>query len=102
MNTMDKTPAKVFLEKYEMYTETFDIIYKAINEAHTKKPSEKTRKLLNCLYRIAIYVNSLEADVTAMQRVLSTMRLDKNRAIERARRSEKELEEMKQKLNFKL
>lgn len=99
---MDKIPAKVFLEKYEMYTETFDIIYKAINEAHTKKPSEKTRELLNCLYRIAIYVNSLEADVNAMQRVLSNMRLDKNRAIERARRSEKDLEEMKQKLNFKL
>ena len=88
----------VALVKFDMYTDSFNTVYNAIKKADEKKSTEKTRELLTAMHKIALYVNSIEIDLNASDRIISDMRLSKNRAIERARRCE----EKQNNLNLKL
>ena len=102
MNGVDTSLRKTFLLKYDLYTENFDKVYKPIKAAHNKKPTPKTTEMLNALHQIAIYINSVEADLNAMVKINSDDRLDKNRAILRARKSEAEFNDFKNKFKINL
>jgi hypothetical protein len=97
MKGVDTSLRKTFLVKYDLYTLNFDKVYDPIKKAHNKNPTPKTTEMLNALHQIAIYINSVEADLNAMVKINSDGRLDKNRAILRARRSEAEFEDFKNK-----
>lgn len=88
----------VALVKYDLYTDNFNKVYYTIKKSHDKKPTEKTKELLNAMHQIALYVNSLEIDLNASNEVISTMRLDKNRAILRARKCEDKYKDLNLKL----
>ena len=88
----------VALVKYDLYTDNFNTVYYTIKKAYDKKPTDDRKKLLTAMQNIALYVNSLEIDLTASNEVISTMRLDKNRAILRARKCEEKYKN----LNIKL
>jgi len=92
----------VALVKYDMYTDNFNKVYNLIKKKYDEKPTPRLSELLFAMHQIAVYVNSIEIDLNASDRIISDTRLAKNRAIERARKSEARVEELEKKLNFKL
>jgi len=63
-----------------------------------KSDNKELRLLSESIVRIVFYANKLELESYCYNRLISEARSDKNRAIERARRVEEELETLK-KLN---
>lgn len=63
-----------------------------------KSDNKELRLLSESIVRIVFYANKLELESYCYNRLISEARADKNRAIERARRVEEELETLK-KLN---
>jgi len=92
----------VALVKYDMYTDNFNKVYNLIKKKYDEKPTPKLSELLHAMHQIAVYVNSIEIDLNASDKLLSDMRLDKNRAIERARKAEAKIEELELKTKIKL
>ena len=73
----------------------FQVLSEKIMEWSKAKPANTD--LMNCvkaLSEIGIYTNQLKTENVITAKTISILRSDKNRAVERARRSEEELEKL--------
>ena len=83
------------------YIADADAALKIIKKWQEKSDNEELRLLSESIVRIVFYTNKLELESYCYNRLISEARADKNRAIERARRVEKELETLK-KTNYEI
>ena len=70
------------------------IVQKQLN----KKKSENLEKMSESLVRVVFYFQEYSNNIRLYKKALSEYKLTKNRAIERARRSEQENEKLKNKI----
>ena len=80
------------------YIADADSALQIVKKWQDKSDNEELKLLSEAIVRIVFYANKLELESYCYNRLISEARADKNRAIERARRVEKELETVK-KLN---
>lgn len=83
------------------YIADADSALQIIKKWQEKSDNEELRLLSESIVRIVFYANKLELESYCYNRLISEARADKNRAIERARRVEKELETLK-KTNYEI
>jgi len=88
--------------KEMQYLANIELLGRLLLDANKKKPSEKLEEMINAVTEIAFYVNGLKLDKWGYDTAMKEYRSDRNRAIERARRAEKKLEELEKKLKINL
>jgi len=76
------------------YLQNITYLSETLLEASKKSDSEKLQKMIKATTEIAFYVNTLQMDRWAYNTSIRDYRLERNRAIERARRSEKKLKKI--------
>ena len=80
------------------FENNFTFLAKTFLELKKKNKSKRVDEMIEALNGIFHYTHNLEQDQYYWDKSLSMLRSDKIRAIERARRSESELAEVKDKL----
>jgi hypothetical protein len=73
------------------------IVQKQLN----KKKSENLEKMSEALLRVVLYFGEYSNNIRLYKQALSDYRLQKNRAIERARKAEKQNEKLRKQHTFK-
>ena len=80
------------------YFGNIELLSSMILKAIKQKNSDQLQQMSRAITEIAFYVNGLHMDRWGYNKSLEEYRADKNRAIERARRSEKKIEELEKQL----
>jgi len=80
------------------YYSNISLLSEMVLDAIKKNDSDNLQKMSKAITEIAFYVNGLQMDRWAYNKSLDEYRLSKNRAIERARKAEKKIEELEDKL----
>jgi len=80
------------------YHSNISLLSEMVLDAIKKNDSDNLQKMSKAITEIAFYVNNLQIDRWAYNKSIEEYRLDKNRAIERARKAEKKAEELEDKL----
>ncbi len=83
------------------YIADADSALQIIKKWQDKSDNEELQLLSEAIVRIVFYANKLELESYCFKRLISEARADKNRAIERARRVEEELQTLK-KTNYEI
>lgn len=76
------------------YYGNMELLSTLVLEAIKKKPTETLSKMSKAIAQVTFYVNELQTDRWAYKKALSDYMADKNRAIERARKAEKQNEDL--------
>lgn len=85
------------------YYGNISLLAELILEALKKQSTTKLDKMSQAVTQISFYVNNLQSDRRAFDKIISEYREDKNRAVLRARGAEKKVEELEQQLkNFNI
>lgn len=85
------------LKDLEFYN-NFELLASLVNNKRSEKPSKVLDDMAKALSEIFFYVNNLQTDRWAYEKSMSDYRLDKNRAVERARKAEEKLDDALAKL----
>ena len=96
------TDKKLDLLKAIEFANDFDMMSNILLEWKKKKPSEVVDKMINANIRMYYYSFNMEESVRLMRKMVSEYRADKLRAVERARKAEKRIEELEEKTKLKL
>lgn len=85
------------------YYGNITLLAEIVLEAWKKQPTPKLESMSQAVTQISFYVNNLQSDRRAFDKIISEYRADKNRAVLRARAAEKKVEELEQQLkNFNI
>lgn len=76
------------------YYGNIELVTNVILEAIKKKDTPKLQEMSKAVTQIAFYVNHLQTDRQMYNQSMKQLASDKLRAIERARRAEKKIEEL--------
>ena len=98
MNTINK---KISNLKHLEYLNNFEILGKNLLELNKKNPTSQINDMMEALNGIGIYVSGIYDNDLFYPKIISELLLDKNRAIERARKCEESILEL-EKENKKL
>lgn len=98
-NTIDK---KIDLLKSIEYSNDYEMISSIFLEWQKKKPTETLDKMIEAFNRMYFFTFNMEESVRYMRKIVSEYRADKIRAVERARKADKRIEELEEKLKLKL
>ena len=85
------------LKDLQYYTD-LEYLSSTLLDAINKKPSKKLSRMAEAVNNIHLYVVNMQTERRLYNKSMSEYRSDKNRAIERARRSEKKVIELKEEL----
>jgi hypothetical protein len=77
------------------YFGNMELLGALVLSALKKKKTDKLEQMSRAITEIAFYVSNLQTDRKMYNRSMSEFRLEKNRAILRARKAEKENEDLK-------
>ena len=102
---MDKsrTDRKMDLLREIEYGNDFQLVSEILLRWKKLKPTETIDKTISAHNRMYFFTFDMQEQVRLMRQMVSEYRLDKNRAIERARKAEKKIETLEKKLkNLKL
>jgi len=77
------------------YFGNIELLGTLVLSALKKKRTDRLEQMSKAITQIAFYVSNLQTDRKMYNRAMSEFRLDKNRAVLRARKAEKENEELK-------
>ena len=80
------------------YYGNIELVTNVVLEAIKKKDTPKLQELSKAVTQIALYVNHLQTDRQMYNQSMKQFASDKLRAIERARRAEKKIEELEAEL----
>ena len=80
------------------YYGNIELLSSVVLEALKKQETPKLVEMSKAISQITFYVNNLHEDRKMYNRSLIEYRLDRNRAIERARRAEKKIEKLEEEL----
>lgn len=80
------------------YFGNIQFLCEVVLEAIKKKETDKLKEMSRALTEITFYVNNLQTDRMMYDKSMSEYRTDKNRAVERARKAEKKVEELQEEL----
>jgi len=76
------------------YFSNMELLSTLVLDAMKKQTSETLEKMAKAISEVTFYVNELQSDRWAYDKALSDYMADKNRAIERARKAEKQNEDL--------
>lgn len=96
----DATDKKIDLLKAIEFANDFDMMSNILLEWKAKKPSDIINKMIDANIRMYYYSFNMEESVRLMRKMVSEYRTDKLRAVERARKAEKRIEELEEKLKL--
>ncbi len=85
------------LKDLQYYTD-LEFLSSTLLDAINKKPSKQLSRMAEAVNNIHLYVVNMQTERRLYNKSMSEYRSDKNRAIERARRSEKKVIELKEEL----
>lgn len=80
------------------YYGDIELLMALIQEANKKQDTPKLKSMTEAISRVYLYVHNLLEERKMFNRAISEYREDKLRAIERAKRAEKKVEELTEKL----
>lgn len=89
---------KIHNLKHLDYLANFDILAKTFLDWQEKKPTDAVDKLMGCLIDINYYITGIYNNELYFNKALSEYRSDKLRAIDRATKAEKKVEELEKKI----
>jgi len=85
------------------YYENFNIVGQILIRLKKKYPENiDVKNAIEAMTHIGFYVNEMQMNTRLVDEIISEHRSDKLRAVERARRVEKEIEDLKKKYGIKL
>lgn len=90
--------AKIDNLKELEYLGNIQLLSTLVLEAQQKKDSEKLKEMASAIIGITFYVNNLQMDRKCYNKAMSEFRLDKNRAVLRARKADEENEQQKKEI----
>lgn len=80
------------------YYGNIELLSNVVLDAMKKKDTPKLQEMSKAVAQIAFYVNHLQTDRQMYNKSMSQYRQDTARAVERARRAEKKIEELEEEL----
>lgn len=89
---------KIHNLKHLKYLANFDILANTFLEWQEKKPTDKVDELMGCLIDINYYITEIYKNELYYNESLNEYRADKLRAIDRAQKAEKKVEELEQEI----
>jgi phage terminase large subunit-like protein len=89
---------KIHNLKHLKYLANFDIIANTFLDWQEKKPNDTVEKLMGSLIDINYYITEIYKNELYYNESLNEYRSDKLRAIERAQKAEKKVEELEQEI----
>ncbi len=89
---------KIHNLKHLDYLANFDILANTFLEWQEKKPTDAVDKLMGSLIDINYYITEIYTNELYFNKALSEYRADKLRAIERATKAEKKVEELEKEI----
>lgn len=89
---------KIHNLKHLNYLANFDIIANTLLEWQEKKPTDVVNKLMGSLIDINYYITEIYTNELYFNKALNEYRADKLRAIERATKAEKKVEELEKEI----
>tara|TARA_B100001939_G_C16561212_1_gene454490 strand:+ start:115 stop:426 length:312 start_codon:yes stop_codon:yes gene_type:complete len=89
---------KIHNLKHLNYLANFDIIANILLKQQEKKPSKTVDKIMGCLIDINYYITEIYTNELYFNKALSEYRTDKLRAIDRANKAEKKVDELEKEL----
>lgn len=89
---------KITILKDVEYNADIELLMTTILEASKKKETPKVKAMAEALWRVYFYVHNLQEDRKMYNKAMSEYREGKNRAVERARKAEKKVEELQEEL----
>jgi hypothetical protein len=102
MEGRNSTDKKIDLLKAIEFANDFDMMANILLEWKKKKPSDIIDKMIDANIRMYYYSFNMEESVRLMRKMVSEYRADKLRAVERARKADDLVKELKEKLKLKL
>jgi len=94
----DATQRKITLLREIEYSNDFDLVSTILLEWSKQKQTKTIDKVIAAHNRMYFFTFDMQEQVRLMRQMVSEYRSDKNRAIERARKSDKENEKLLSKL----
>lgn len=89
---------KIHNLKHLNYLANFDIIANTLLEWQEKKPTDAVDKLMGSLIDINYYITEIYTNELYFNKALNEYRADKLRAIDRATKAEKKVEELEKEI----
>ena len=89
---------KIHNLKHLDYLANFDILANTFLEWQDKKPTDTVNKLMGSLMDINYYITEVYSNELYFNKALNEYRADKLRAIERATKAEKKVEELEKEI----
>jgi len=89
---------KIHNLKHLNYLANFDIIANTLLEWQEKKPTDAVDKLIGSLVDINYYITEIYTNELYFNKALNEYRADKLRAIDRATKAEKKVEELEKEI----
>lgn len=100
MEERNPTDKKIDLLKAIEFSNDFDFVSGVLLKWKEKKPTKTLEKVISANIRMYYYSFNMEESVRLMRKMVSEYRADKLRAVERARKAEKRVEELEKQLKL--
>ncbi len=95
--TKSDTDKKISLLQEIEYSNDFELVSNILLQWQKQKPNDTLDKVIAAFNRMYFYTFNIQAENEILRGIVSEYRSDKNRAIERARKSENKFNELEQK-----
>lgn len=100
MEERNPTDKKIDLLKAIEFSNDFDLVSGVLLKWKEKKSTKTLEKVISANIRMYYYSFNMEESVRLMRKMVSEYRADKLRAVERARKAEKRVEELEKQLKL--